>query len=649
MVRGVALCCIVGPRSFSALMRVEAHSLYRRPPASMVANGPPAGISPVEFPIADVEKTFRDIVTSKGLVLDVPRALESAKALRHRCASQALPVAPHPITKELMGLLRRPDGQPLTWEDSVTGARQRWPAHLLAVRALITFVLQRRVASYRRESRGSLIPIPAIAQALAQEHAAARAGQRTLTASLTPPAAVPAGAQSGPHADRGHAAPPAPEATAPAELGQPEPRAPGTPASPVPAHGAGQANPGAHSPQQDWPAPDLNLPAGWGAATDPTSGYPYFFNVELGTSQWERPQPAVRGGDPPWARSRTPRPRRVSRWDVPGTASATVEPAMVQPVPPPAEIHNPSVHTPAMPAATIGTPSIFAIGATATVPMLQGGVAAESPAAAPFWNIDAHGGQGQRSGVGGPNFTDQSVVAGGPSAGAPQRAQAKPQPRRIVGWTAADFADLRAQHPPMDPALLLQDMARLVQQPASPPGTPIVKYVPPEAATPRMAKWFWWMALARIGIFVREMYIHTPFAPAVNAAAGIGTSGQEVVRSSIGTIIWMKKDKRISCPNGTPELFQRLAWGFPAFNPVADLANFHRGVCLSRSPMHWRSSEMLLLLLSLPSSASLPFSIACGGSQILGFRFVALDAVGLPSAREAGLSTSSAGFCPGRR
>ena len=72
-------------------------------------------------------------------------------------------------------------------------------------------------------------------------------------------------------------------------------------------------------------------------------------------------------------------------------------------------------------------------------------------------------------------------------------------------------------------------------------------------------------------IFVREHYLHTNYESMINATAS-GNVGQEVVRSGHGTITWVPNDRRIVVPQTASLLQARLGVGFPAWNPLKDMA-----------------------------------------------------------------------------
>ena len=123
----------------------------------------------------------------------------------------------------------------------------------------------------------------------------------------------------------------------------------------------------------------------------------------------------------------------------------------------------------------------------------------------------------------------------------------------------------------MDPVLLGQKFTQLLSSPRSPPDTPISKFETPGVSCPRLRRWLWWLALAEIGIRMKELYAFTPWEHLTNSTSAIGTSSQEVARTPYGTITWMISAKRLCSPNGGAELLQRIRVGFPPLDLVADV------------------------------------------------------------------------------
>ena len=91
----------------------------------------------------------------------------------------------------------------------------------------------------------------------------------------------------------------------------------------------------------------------------------------------------------------------------------------------------------------------------------------------------------------------------------------------------------------------------------------------------RARRWHWWRALARIKVYVQQLYVHTPFAARSNAVAA-GNPGQEVVRlTSAGvkaTITWVPSDRRIVVSHANAAIQSKLTVGFAQWNPGLDMA-----------------------------------------------------------------------------
>ena len=62
----------------------------------------------------------------------------------------------------------------------------------------------------------------------------------------------------------------------------------------------------------------------------------------------------------------------------------------------------------------------------------------------------------------------------------------------------------------------------------------------------------------------------------INASPGIGSKGQECVKSVFGTVIWMTGTHRLYAPNNDGDLLRRLRVVFPPFNTVHDSASYRR-------------------------------------------------------------------------
>ena len=140
--------------------------------------------------------------------------------------------------------------------------------------------------------------------------------------------------------------------------------------------------------------------------------------------------------------------------------------------------------------------------------------------------------------------------------------------------TSATFADLREKWPRRDPKELCQQFKRLKLPPASAHPRTEFKYVSPTGIVDREGRWLRWQELAKVGIFVQELYIGTEFVAYGNAVAGPGTKGQAVVKTSrLGTILWMRTG-RVYSPNPCPELEGVLRVVFPPLRPDVDCGGF---------------------------------------------------------------------------
>ena len=139
------------------------------------------------------------------------------------------------------------------------------------------------------------------------------------------------------------------------------------------------------------------------------------------------------------------------------------------------------------------------------------------------------------------------------------------------------YQDLRQEYPPVDPLLHEARYEGLRKKPKSPPGTLICKFQPKELTDTRIRRWEWWAALSQIKVYVREYYMYTNWTGKINSAA-TGTPGQEVVRTSDGTITWIPNDKRIVITELGAQLQAQMRAGFPPWDPTIDMAkHYHRG------------------------------------------------------------------------
>ena len=130
-----------------------------------------------------------------------------------------------------------------------------------------------------------------------------------------------------------------------------------------------------------------------------------------------------------------------------------------------------------------------------------------------------------------------------------------------------DFYDLRKSHTPLDPKELELSFVYLVQEPRSLEGWPIFKFATGADKSMRLKRWLWWLALARIGIYVKELYTLTDHANLVNA---IIADHPEVV----GTVCWFTEDNRIDSPNANTTLWWRLKVGVRPRGPAVDIGAY---------------------------------------------------------------------------
>ena len=71
---------------------------------------------------------------------------------------------------------------------------------------------------------------------------------------------------------------------------------------------------------------------------------------------------------------------------------------------------------------------------------------------------------------------------------------------------------------------------------------------------------------AKAGIFVQIVYCSERHKHFINANAGLGSSGQSVIYTKEGTILWTNTG-RVYSPNGHPELQAQLRVIFGPFEP----------------------------------------------------------------------------------
>ena len=140
-----------------------------------------------------------------------------------------------------------------------------------------------------------------------------------------------------------------------------------------------------------------------------------------------------------------------------------------------------------------------------------------------------------------------------------------------------DFIDLATKHPPMEPSLLQQQFLALKLTPAAPAGTTTVSFLSPTRTLDREARWLWWLELAKIGFFVKQVYGETKYW---NCIALPGSGGQAVVKTGKGTLLWMSTG-RVYSPNASGDMCQLLCVVFPPFFASAACSD----IMLGRMPV----------------------------------------------------------------
>ena len=91
-------------------------------------------------------------------------------------------------------------------------------------------------------------------------------------------------------------------------------------------------------------------------------------------------------------------------------------------------------------------------------------------------------------------------------------------------------------------------------------GTQAFTFTPLTNGSDREIRWHVWMVLAKVVLFVRQLYAGTAFYSHYNCRAGMGSKGQIVVFNDVGhqrlgTIIYMCRTRLLYSPNGEAELF----------------------------------------------------------------------------------------------
>ena len=100
----------------------------------------------------------------------------------------------------------------------------------------------------------------------------------------------------------------------------------------------------------------------------------------------------------------------------------------------------------------------------------------------------------------------------------------------------------------------------------------------------RERRWLWWISLTNIKIYVRELYAYTAYvgtgctAAAVPNATSSGNAGQEVVRTTLGTLTWVPSDHRLIVSTSNKQLQHRITLQYPPWVPELDMARkYHKG------------------------------------------------------------------------
>jgi hypothetical protein len=130
--------------------------------------------------------------------------------------------------------------------------------------------------------------------------------------------------------------------------------------------------------------------------------------------------------------------------------------------------------------------------------------------------------------------------------------------------TAETYADLRLSVPPTDPHLMASQFnQKCASLPTMEPADLTKTYVYPRPdGSPRDARWAFWQRLSTIGVLVKPYFMGTEWEHYSNAGIGSNTTGQEVVRTAAGTVMWCSASGRILTPNGSRALLLRLRVAF---------------------------------------------------------------------------------------
>ena len=169
-----------------------------------------------------------------------------------------------------------------------------------------------------------------------------------------------------------------------------------------------------------------------------------------------------------------------------------------------------------------------------------------------------------------------SAPPGSSPPGRPHKRGTKGSRKKKTEELACDaFADLRSKHPPVDPAQLHNEFSDRKKTPASPPSTPTVQYCSPTGTTDREGRFLWWRELAKIGIFIKQVYAETPYQQYINASAMPGSLGQAVVKAHAleCTLLWMESG-RLYSPNSKNNFDSLLRVVFEPFDAHAHGSEF---------------------------------------------------------------------------
>ena len=127
------------------------------------------------------------------------------------------------------------------------------------------------------------------------------------------------------------------------------------------------------------------------------------------------------------------------------------------------------------------------------------------------------------------------------------------------------FSDLRVSHPG-EPTCVLEEKYRQLRANAAAMDAIEAtqeRCFTSTATDARVIKWLFWAELKKIGIIVKQAVMFTEDEKHANSVAGLGTPGQCVVVSPIGTIILLTSSGRLLTPNSGMTLGRRLSLAFP--------------------------------------------------------------------------------------